>query len=95
MEFNSSCDQTTFMGYYPPSPISNSGWKCHQQITDHEHSNSWRYVSEPQDEQENHMGYQPPPQNDSYHYPHGSKPNSIQLFIFHSSRNIITGVCFQ
>ncbi|KAL4356916.1 hypothetical protein AHAS_Ahas09G0134500 [Arachis hypogaea] len=34
-------------------------------------TNQWRYASEPQDEQENHEGYQPPPQNDSYHYLHG------------------------
>ncbi|QHN86158.1 uncharacterized protein DS421_16g543610 [Arachis hypogaea] len=68
MEFNSSCDQTNFMGYYPPSPISNDGWEYHQQITDPEQSNPWRYVSEPQDEQENHMEYFSPPQNDSSHY---------------------------
>ena len=71
MEFNSSYDQTNFMGYYPPSQISNGGWEYHQQTTDPEHSNPWRYVSEPQDEQENHMGYFPPPQNDSSHYSHG------------------------
>ncbi|KAL4344517.1 hypothetical protein AHAS_Ahas11G0186300 [Arachis hypogaea] len=68
MEFNSSYDETNFMGYYPPSPISNDGWEYHQQITDPEHSNPWRYVLEPQDDQENHMGYFPPPQNDSSHY---------------------------
>ncbi|KAL4300254.1 hypothetical protein AHAS_Ahas17G0182500 [Arachis hypogaea] len=71
MEFNSSYDQTNFMGYYPPSPISNDGWGYHQQIIDPEHSNLWRYVSEPQDEQENHMGYFSPPQNDSSHYSNG------------------------
>ncbi|KAL4344638.1 hypothetical protein AHAS_Ahas11G0198400 [Arachis hypogaea] len=71
MEFNLSYDQTNFMGYYPPSPISNDGWKYHQQIIDPEHSNPWRYVSKPQDEQENHMGYFPPPQNDSSHYSNG------------------------
>ncbi|KAL4344074.1 hypothetical protein AHAS_Ahas11G0142000 [Arachis hypogaea] len=67
MEFNSSCDQTNFMGYYPPSPIDypNGGYEYHQEITDSEHSNQWRYASEPQDEQENYMGYFPPPQNDS------------------------------
>ncbi|KAL4356925.1 hypothetical protein AHAS_Ahas09G0135400 [Arachis hypogaea] len=67
MEFNSSCDQTNFLGYHPPSPIdySNGGWEYHQEITDPEHSNSWRYASEPQDEQENHMGYFSPPQNNS------------------------------
>ena len=56
------------MGYHPPSPISNGGWEYHQQITNPEHSNSWRLASETQDEQENHMGYFPPPQNDSSHY---------------------------
>ncbi|QHO46653.1 uncharacterized protein DS421_6g189430 [Arachis hypogaea] len=73
MEFNSSCDQTNFLGYHPPSPIdySNGGWEYHQEITDPEHSNSWRYASEPQDEQENHMGYFSPPQNDSSHYSNG------------------------
>ncbi|KAL4275777.1 uncharacterized protein DS421_20g692670 [Arachis hypogaea] len=73
MEFNSSCDQTNFLGYHPPSPIdySNGGWKYHQEITDPEHSNSWRCASEPQDEQENHMGYFSPPQNDSSHYSNG------------------------
>ncbi|KAL4315699.1 hypothetical protein AHAS_Ahas15G0211200 [Arachis hypogaea] len=70
MEFKSSGDQTNFMGYYPPSPIdySNGGWEYHKEITDPEHSNPWRYASEPQDEQENHMEYFPPPQNDSSHY---------------------------
>ncbi|KAL4276278.1 hypothetical protein AHAS_Ahas20G0191200 [Arachis hypogaea] len=71
MEFNSSYDQTNFMGYFPPSPISNGGWGYHKENTNSEHSNPWRFASETQDEQENHMGYQPPPQNDSYHYPHG------------------------
>ncbi|KAL4381066.1 hypothetical protein AHAS_Ahas04G0096300 [Arachis hypogaea] len=60
-----------FMGYHPPSPISNDGWEYNQENTHSEHSNSWRFASEPQDEQENYEGYQPPPQNDSYHYPHG------------------------
>ncbi|KAL4337394.1 hypothetical protein AHAS_Ahas12G0105800 [Arachis hypogaea] len=61
------------MGYYPPSPIdySNSGWEYHQEITDSEHSNQWRYASEPQDKRENHMGYFSPPQNDSSHYSSG------------------------
>ncbi|KAL4315807.1 hypothetical protein AHAS_Ahas15G0222000 [Arachis hypogaea] len=70
MEFNSSCDQTNFMGYYPPSPIdySNGGWEYHQENTNFEHS-QWRYVSEPQDEQDSFMGYYPPP-HDSYQYPH-------------------------
>ncbi|KAL4394074.1 hypothetical protein AHAS_Ahas02G0115600 [Arachis hypogaea] len=67
MEFNSSYDQTNFMGYYPPSPISNGGWDYHQENTHSEHSNSWRFASEPQDEQENHMGYFLPPQNDASH----------------------------
>ncbi|KAL4276224.1 hypothetical protein AHAS_Ahas20G0185800 [Arachis hypogaea] len=67
MEFNSSCDQTNFMGYYPPSPISNDGWEYYQEFTDPEHSNLWRYVSKPQDEQEDHMGYFSPLQNDSSH----------------------------
>ncbi|KAL4350588.1 uncharacterized protein DS421_10g301930 [Arachis hypogaea] len=71
MEFNSSYDRTNFMGYYPPSPISNGGWEYHQEDTNSEHSNPWRFASEPQDEQENFEEYQPPPQNDSYHYPHG------------------------
>ncbi|KAL4321892.1 hypothetical protein AHAS_Ahas14G0155900 [Arachis hypogaea] len=59
------------MGYYPLSSISNGGWEYHQETSNSGHSNSWSYASEPQDEKENHMGYQPPPQNDSYHYPHG------------------------
>ncbi|QHO42171.1 uncharacterized protein DS421_5g151910 [Arachis hypogaea] len=71
MEFTSSFDQTNFLGYHPPPPISNGGWEYHQEFANPEHSNPWRYSSEPQDEPENHMGYQPPPQNDSYHYPHG------------------------
>ncbi|KAL4371529.1 hypothetical protein AHAS_Ahas06G0174900 [Arachis hypogaea] len=60
MEFNSSYDRTNFMGYYPPSPISNGGWEYHQEDTNSEHSNPWRFASEPQDEQENFEGYQPP-----------------------------------
>ncbi|KAL4287428.1 hypothetical protein AHAS_Ahas19G0185200 [Arachis hypogaea] len=68
MEFNSSYDQTNFMGYYPPSPISNGGWEYHQENTHSEHSNSWRFASETQDEQENHMGYLSPPQNDASCY---------------------------
>ncbi|KAL4337643.1 hypothetical protein AHAS_Ahas12G0130700 [Arachis hypogaea] len=71
MEFNSSYDQINFMGYYPSSPISNGGWEYHQENTNSEHSNSWRFASETQDEQENHMGYFPPPQNDSSHYSNG------------------------
>ncbi|KAL4344688.1 hypothetical protein AHAS_Ahas11G0203400 [Arachis hypogaea] len=68
MDFNSSCDQTNFMGYYPPSPIdySNGGWEYHQEIIDSEHSNQWRYASEPQDEQDKFIGYYPTPQNNSY-----------------------------
>ena len=61
MEFNLTYDQTNFMGYYPPSPISNGGWEYHQENTNSKHSNPWRFVSETQDEQENHMGYLPPP----------------------------------
>ncbi|KAL4276355.1 hypothetical protein AHAS_Ahas20G0198900 [Arachis hypogaea] len=60
-----------FMGYYPPSQTSNGGWEYHQEITDSKHSNPWRYASEPQDEQESHMGYFSPPQNDSSHYSNG------------------------
>ncbi|KAL4365884.1 hypothetical protein AHAS_Ahas07G0150700 [Arachis hypogaea] len=71
MEFNSSCDQTNFMGYYPPSQISNGGLEYYQEITDPEHSKPWKYASKPQDELENHMGYFPPPQNDSSHYSNG------------------------
>ncbi|KAL4306444.1 hypothetical protein AHAS_Ahas16G0178900 [Arachis hypogaea] len=71
MEFNSSYDQTNFMEYYPPSPISNGGWEYHQEITISGHSNQWRYASEPQEEQENHMGYFSPPQNDSSYYSNG------------------------
>ncbi|KAL4371378.1 hypothetical protein AHAS_Ahas06G0159800 [Arachis hypogaea] len=71
MEFNSSYDQTNFMGYYPPSPISNGGWEYHQGITDSEHSNPWRFASQTQDEQENHMVYFLPPQNDASHDSNG------------------------
>ncbi|KAL4394567.1 hypothetical protein AHAS_Ahas02G0164900 [Arachis hypogaea] len=60
-----------FMGYHPPSPISNDGWKYHQENTHSEHSNSWRFASETQDEQENHMGYFLPPQNDASHDSNG------------------------
>ncbi|KAL4276145.1 hypothetical protein AHAS_Ahas20G0177900 [Arachis hypogaea] len=71
MEFNLSYDQTNFLGYYSPSPIDYGGWEYHQEITDSEHSNQWRYASEPQDKQENHMGCCPPPQIDSSHYSNG------------------------
>ncbi|KAL4391040.1 hypothetical protein AHAS_Ahas03G0205300 [Arachis hypogaea] len=71
MEFISSFDQTNFLGYHPPPPISNGGWKYHQENTNSEHSNSWILASETQDEQENHMGYFSPPQNDSSHYSNG------------------------
>ncbi|KAL4350492.1 hypothetical protein AHAS_Ahas10G0147400 [Arachis hypogaea] len=76
MEFNSSFNQTNIMGYslpsqYDSSHYSNDGWEYHQEITDSEHSNQWRYASEPQDEQENHIGYHPPPQYYSIHYPNG------------------------
>ncbi|KAL4306477.1 hypothetical protein AHAS_Ahas16G0182200 [Arachis hypogaea] len=71
MEFNSSYDQTNSMGYHPPSPISNGGWEYHQENTHSEHSNSWRFASQSQDEKENHMGYFPPPQNDASHDSNG------------------------
>ncbi|KAL4315436.1 hypothetical protein AHAS_Ahas15G0184900 [Arachis hypogaea] len=76
MEFNLSLDQTNFMGYCPPSQYdsshySNDGWKYHQEITNSEHSNPWRYVPEPQIDQANHMRYCPEPQNDICHYPRG------------------------
>ncbi|KAL4275855.1 hypothetical protein AHAS_Ahas20G0148900 [Arachis hypogaea] len=71
MEFNSSYDQTNFMGYCPPSPISNGGWEYHQENTNSKHSNPWRIASETQDEKENHMEYFLPPQNDSSHYSNG------------------------
>ncbi|KAL4356842.1 hypothetical protein AHAS_Ahas09G0127100 [Arachis hypogaea] len=60
-----------FMGYHPPSPISNDGWKYHQETSNSGHSNSWSYASEPQDEKENHMGYFSPPQNDASHDSNG------------------------
>ncbi|KAL4329473.1 hypothetical protein AHAS_Ahas13G0303600 [Arachis hypogaea] len=71
MEFNSSYDQINSMGYHPPSPISNDGWEYHQETSNSGLSNSWSHASEPQDEKENHMGYFPPPQNDSSHYSNG------------------------
>ncbi|KAL4373328.1 hypothetical protein AHAS_Ahas05G0070800 [Arachis hypogaea] len=71
METNSSCDQTNFLGYHPPSQISNGGWEYHQEFTDSKHSNPWRCTLKPQDEQDNHMGYFSPPQNDSSHYSNG------------------------
>ncbi|KAL4357002.1 hypothetical protein AHAS_Ahas09G0143100 [Arachis hypogaea] len=97
MEFNSSCDQTNFLGYHPPSQISNGGWEYHQEFTDSKHSNPWRCTSKPQDEQDNHMGYFSPPQNDSYHYPHGGweyhqgmkeHPPSRPSFSFESSSSL-------
>ncbi|KAL4344392.1 hypothetical protein AHAS_Ahas11G0173800 [Arachis hypogaea] len=57
------------MGYYPPSPISNSGWEYHQESTDSEQPNQWGYASE--NYQDNFMRYCPPPQDDLDHYPHG------------------------
>ncbi|KAL4357100.1 hypothetical protein AHAS_Ahas09G0152900 [Arachis hypogaea] len=86
MEFTSSFNQTNFMGYYPlsqydSSHYSNDGWEYHQEDTNSEHSNPWRFASEPQDEQENHEGYQPPPQNDSYHYPHGKYNDSHSNYL--------------
>ncbi|KAL4391251.1 hypothetical protein AHAS_Ahas03G0226400 [Arachis hypogaea] len=59
------------MGYHPPSPISNDGWEYHQENTHSQHSNSWIFASETQDEQENHMGYFLPPQNDASHDSNG------------------------
>ncbi|KAL4329701.1 hypothetical protein AHAS_Ahas13G0326400 [Arachis hypogaea] len=59
------------MGYHPPSPISNGGWEYHQENTNSKHSNPWRFASETQDEQENHMGYFLPPQNDAGHDSNG------------------------
>ncbi|KAL4391402.1 hypothetical protein AHAS_Ahas03G0241500 [Arachis hypogaea] len=60
-----------FMGYHPPSPISNDGWEYHQENTHSEHSNSWRFASETQDEQENHMRYFLLPQNNASHDSNG------------------------
>ncbi|KAL4356882.1 hypothetical protein AHAS_Ahas09G0131100 [Arachis hypogaea] len=85
------------MGYHPPSSISNGGWEYHQELTDSEHSNPWRNASEPQNEQENHMGYFSPPQNDSSHYPHGGwkyhhrmkeHPPSLPSFSIESSSSL-------
>ncbi|KAL4397396.1 hypothetical protein AHAS_Ahas01G0187700 [Arachis hypogaea] len=59
------------MGYYSPSPISNGGWEYHQENTNSKHSNPWRFTLETQDEQENHMGYFLPPQNDASHDSNG------------------------
>ncbi|KAL4373131.1 hypothetical protein AHAS_Ahas05G0051100 [Arachis hypogaea] len=52
MEFTSSFNQTNFIGYYPPSQYdsshySNDGWEYHQEDTNSEHSNPWRFDSEP------------------------------------------------
>ncbi|KAL4357304.1 hypothetical protein AHAS_Ahas09G0173300 [Arachis hypogaea] len=59
------------MGYHPPSLISNGVWEYHQENTNSEHSNPWRFSSQTQDEQENHMGYFLPPQNDASHDSNG------------------------
>ncbi|KAL4350330.1 hypothetical protein AHAS_Ahas10G0131200 [Arachis hypogaea] len=59
------------MGYHPPSPISNGVWEYHQENTNSKHSSPWRFASQTQDEQENHMGYFPPPQNDASHNSNG------------------------
>ncbi|KAL4371567.1 hypothetical protein AHAS_Ahas06G0178700 [Arachis hypogaea] len=59
------------MGYQPPSPISNGVWEYHQENTNSKHFNPWRFASQTQDEQENHMGYFPPPQNDASHNSNG------------------------
>ncbi|KAL4293832.1 hypothetical protein AHAS_Ahas18G0167500 [Arachis hypogaea] len=77
MEFNSSFDQTNFMGYFPPSQYDsshypNGGWEYQQEITYSEQPNQWRYAPEPQIDQANHMRYCPEPQNDLCHYPHSS-----------------------
>ena len=86
-----------FMGYHPPSQISNGGWEYHKENTNSEHSNSWRFASETQDEQENHMGYFPPSQNDSSHYSNGGweyhqgmkeHPPSRPSFSFESSSSL-------
>ncbi|KAL4371508.1 hypothetical protein AHAS_Ahas06G0172800 [Arachis hypogaea] len=72
------------MGYHPPSPISNDGWEYHQENIHSEHSNSWRFASETQDEQENHMGYFLPPQNDASHDSNGGwEGNSNTLYDIH------------
>ncbi|KAL4306478.1 hypothetical protein AHAS_Ahas16G0182300 [Arachis hypogaea] len=104
MEFNSSHDQTNSMGYHPPSPISNDGWEYHQETSNSGLSNSWSHASEPQDEKEKHMGYFPPPQNDSSHYFNGGweyyqYPNltgkctgSHQVIITHRSEVDPTGI---
>ncbi|KAL4391042.1 hypothetical protein AHAS_Ahas03G0205500 [Arachis hypogaea] len=61
------------MGHCSPSQYdsrhySNGGWEYHQENTNSEHSNPWRFASKTQDEQENHMRYFPPPQNDASCY---------------------------
>ncbi|KAL4337400.1 hypothetical protein AHAS_Ahas12G0106400 [Arachis hypogaea] len=72
------------MGYYPPSSISNGGWEYHQENTNSKHSNPWRFASETQDEQENHMGYFPPPQNDASHDSNGGwEGNSTAPYDIH------------
>ncbi|KAL4287448.1 hypothetical protein AHAS_Ahas19G0187200 [Arachis hypogaea] len=71
MEFNSSCDQTNFLGYHPPSQISNGGWEYHQEFTNSKHSNPWRLALEPQIDQAEHMRYCSESQNNLYHYSHG------------------------
>ncbi|KAL4276241.1 hypothetical protein AHAS_Ahas20G0187500 [Arachis hypogaea] len=73
-----------FMGYHPPSPISNGGWEYHQENTNSEHSKSWSYASEPQDEKGNYMGYFPPPQNAASHdFNGGWKGNSNAPYDIH------------
>ncbi|KAL4329819.1 hypothetical protein AHAS_Ahas13G0338200 [Arachis hypogaea] len=65
------------MGYFSPpqndsSHYSNSGWEYRQEIVNSEHSNPWRFASEPQIDQANHMRCCPEPQNDLCHYLHGA-----------------------
>ncbi|KAL4344558.1 hypothetical protein AHAS_Ahas11G0190400 [Arachis hypogaea] len=76
MEFNSSFDQTNFLGYCLPSQYDsihypNGGWEYHQELTNSEQFNQWEYASEPTNEQDNFMRYCPTPQNDSCHYANG------------------------
>ncbi|KAL4329717.1 hypothetical protein AHAS_Ahas13G0328000 [Arachis hypogaea] len=75
------------MGYHPPSPISNGGWEYHQENTNSKHSNPWRFASQTQDEQENHMGYFLPPQNDASHDSNGGwEENSNALYDIHPKK---------
>ena len=76
MEFNSSFDQTNFMGYCPPSQYDsshypNGGYEYHQEMTDYEQSTQWGYAPGPQNDQNTFIRYFPTPQNDSCHYANG------------------------